>query len=139
MELQEIYSLFETQNDCTKFLESVRWRNAQKCPKCGSEKHSKVKNRYGYHCNFCNRTFTVTTNTVFHRSQVDLQKWFFAIYVTLSPSIDLSARGLADNLSIAKDTAWLMQKKIKNALITTPDFLFNIETRLNTIIWQTKK
>jgi transposase-like protein len=130
-QLKPFYSKFKSQKECILFLEMIRWQGEPKCPKCGSSKYSPVKDKFAYHCNFCNRTFTATTQTVFHKSKIDLQKWFYAIYDMLLPGSNTSARDLGEKIEVAKDTAWAIQKKIKSALINNPQFILIIDKKLN--------
>ena len=138
MDLEPIYKIFPTQSDGLTYLEKVRWNNEPVCPKCRSSKFSPVTGKQAYHCNFCNRTFTVTTNSIFHKSKIDIQKWFYAIIVMLQPSENITARDLAQKINTTKDTAWAIQKKIKNALITSPELISAIDRTLNQIIYGNK-
>lgn len=138
-ELEPYYSKFPSQLDCLSFLETIIWNNTPACPRCGSTKHSSVKGKNAYHCNFCNRTFTVTMQTIFHKSKIDLQKWFYAISIMLHPYEDLTTRDLAVKMEVAKDTAWAIQKKIKTALVSSPQLLFSLDNKLNDILCQTTR
>jgi transposase-like protein len=131
MKLRDIYKKFPTQNDCLSCLEEIRWASIPVCPTCGLTKFSPLKEKHKYHCNLCNRTFTVTAKTIFHKTKIDLQKWFYAIDVTINPALDLSARELAEQIEVTKDTAWAMQKKIKSNLTTSPQILFSIDNKIN--------
>ena len=138
IELGQIYKEFPSQSDGLIYIEMVRWNNSPICPKCGSPKYSPITNKLAYHCNFCNRTFTVTTNTLFHKSKIDIQKWFYAILIVLHPSQNITVRDLSLKLNVTKDTAWSIQKKIKNALITSPQLLSRIDKNLNQIVYVKK-
>jgi transposase-like protein len=138
-ELEPYYKKFQNQLDCISFLSSVIWNDEPTCPRCGSTKHSQVKSKSAYHCNFCNRTFTVTMQTIFHKSKIDLQKWFYAISIMLHPHENITVRELAEKMEVAKDTAWAIQKKIKSALIYSPQILFSLDNKLNEILWQTTR
>lgn len=135
MDLDDFYKEFPSQLDCLLYLELIRWNGNPACPKCGSTKHSPLKDKLAHHCNFCNRTFTPTTNTLFHKSKVDLQKWFYAILLTLQPNDKTTARALSQKLGVTKDTAWAIQSKIKNALITSPKLLHELDKNLNNRIY----
>jgi hypothetical protein len=52
----------------------------------------------------------VTVRTLFHKTKVDFQKWFFAIIKN-----DLTARQLAFEISVTKDTANFMINRIRVA------------------------
>lgn len=125
------YLKFPTNESCILYLENVRWGSIPKCPRCGFSSFSQIRNKSAYHCNYCNRTFTVTMQTVFHKSKIDLQKWFYAICATVHPTDKITARDLAEKLEIAKDTAWAIQKKIKTGLVSSPNLLLIIDKNLN--------
>lgn len=108
MKLQDIYNKYPTQNDCISLLEKLIWDNAPKCPHCGYEKYSPIKNESRYHCNVCNVSFSVTVRTIFHKTRADLQKWFYVIDQLLNTDRKLTDRGLAEEISVTKDTAWRM-------------------------------
>jgi len=134
-ELAPFYSKFPTRQTCIDYLELIRWNNIPACPKCGSTKHSHIKEKSAYHCNFCNRTFTATTKTIFHKSKIDLQKWFYAIHIMLQYDTNITSRDLALKIEVAKDTAWAIQKKLKNALIKSPQLLLKLDDNLNNLIY----
>jgi transposase-like protein len=47
---------------------------------------------------------------------MSLTKWFLCISIILSAKKGVSSRQLARHLSINKDTAWLLQKKVRQAM-----------------------
>lgn len=70
-----------------------------------------------YHCNNCNTSYSVTVSTIFHKTKIDLQQWFFAISLTLNAKKEISSRQLAKDINVTKDTAWHMQRRIRKAFI----------------------
>ena len=115
MNLIQIYKKFPTQHDCLKHLENVRWNNTPKCPYCKSENQTPVKGKPRYHCNNCNTSYSVTVGTIFHKTKADLQKWFLAITLVLNAKKGMSARQLARDIEVTKDTAWYMLMRIRRA------------------------
>jgi transposase-like protein len=115
MNLIQIYKKFPTQQDCLKHLELVRWNNIPKCPYCKSENQTPLKNTSRYHCNNCNTSYSVTVDTIFHKTKADLQKWFLAITLVLNAKKGISARQLARDIEVTKDTAWYMLMRIRRA------------------------
>ena len=86
MNLIEVIEHFPNQESCIEHLERVRWRGTPVCPHCGSlsikRKKEDGEGRVGrWNCKDCNASFKVTHGTVFHRTQIPLQKWFLAICV----------------------------------------------------------
>lgn len=116
MELKEVYNSFPTKADCIRHLETLRWTNRPVCPYCKSTRHSKLNNQSRYHCNTCNTSYSVTVGTLFENSKIDLQKWFYAIYILLNSRNKVSSRQLADKLNVTKDTAWFIEQRIRKSI-----------------------
>jgi transposase-like protein len=121
MNIVQIYSRFPAEEDCICHIEKVRWHGKPICPYCGSDRIS--ANEHRHHCNNCNTSFSVTVNTIFHHTHLPLQKWFLAISLVLNAKKGLSARQLARDLEVNKNTAWYMGMRIRNAMFEQGDLL----------------
>jgi transposase-like protein len=121
MNIITIYKRFPTHEDCLKHLEKVRWKNRPVCPYCGSIKTTPMPNEMRHHCNDCNTSFSVTVATIFHNTKLDLQKWFLAISLILNAKKGISARQLARDLEVTKDTAWYLSMRIRKAMNQVAD------------------
>ncbi len=117
MDLIEIFEKFPTQESCIVHLEAIRWNNKPICPYCYSDKQSPLKKELRYHCNNCNRSFSVTVRTIFHRTHLQMQKWFFAVSLILDAKKGISARQLARHLNVNRNTAWRISMKIRDAML----------------------
>lgn len=62
-------------------------------------------------------SYSVTVRTIFHRTKIDLQKWFYLINSTLDSAKVESSRKIGERLNITKDSAWRMSKKISNSIL----------------------
>jgi hypothetical protein len=49
----------------------------------------------------------------------------------LNPDTEITVRELAENIEVAKDTAWSIQKKIKGALVLSPQLVLALDKDLN--------
>lgn len=107
---------FPTESQCLDHLESLRWNGRPICPYCCSAHSTPLQKERRHHCNHCNTSYSVTVGTLFHRTRIALPKWFLAIALILSSHPGRSARQLAQDLQVNKDTAWRMAGKIKSAL-----------------------
>lgn len=116
MDIIEIFQVFPTQADCIAHLEQVRWQGTPRCPYCGSTNTSHGPKEKRHHCNNCNTKFSVTVGTIFHHTHLPCQKWFLAVALVLNAKKGLSARQLARDLRVNKDTAWRMGMKIRDAM-----------------------
>lgn len=62
-----------------------------------------------YRCSVCNKDFSVTTISIFHKIRIPLIKWFFVIISFLSDKKGEVSR----KLKITQKTAWKMLRKIR--------------------------
>lgn len=126
MNIIQVYKQFPTQLDCIKHLEKVRWNNEPVCPYCNSKNQTPLPKEKRYHCNNCNTSFSVTVGTIFHKTKMDLQKWFLAISLTLNAKKGISARQLARDIEVTKDTAWRILMQVRKSFAEYGDLLEGI-------------
>jgi len=126
MNIVIIYEKFSAEADCIAHLERVRWHGKPVCPYCKSDRTTPIKSEQRHHCNSCNTTFSVTVDTVFHHTHLPLQKWFLAISLVLNAKKGISARQLARDLEVNKNTAWYMGMRIRNAMFEQGELLRGI-------------
>lgn len=117
MNVEQIYKKFPKECDCIAYLEEIIWNGQPKCPYCNSLRVTPVSKEYRHHCNRCNTTFSITINTIFHGTRLDLQKWFLAICIIRYSKKKFSARELARNIQVNPNTAWYMNIKINKAIL----------------------
>ena len=126
MNIVKIYELFPTEADCIAHLERVRWHGTPICPYCKSDRITPMPSEHRHHCNGCNTTFSVTVNTIFHHTHLDLQKWFLAISLVLNAKKGISSRQLARDIGVNKDTAWYVGMRIRNSMFEQPELMRGI-------------
>ncbi len=123
MDIIKVYKLFPTQDSCIDYLEQVRWDNKPQCPYCKSHNSTPMPDERRHHCNNCNTSYSVTVGTIFHKTKIDLQRWFFAISLVLNAKKGKSVRQLARDLDVNKNTAWSMGLRIRKAMIEQRDLM----------------
>lgn len=123
MNIVAIYKKFPQESDCIAHLERVRWNGTPVCPYCKSTRTTPMPAESRHHCNGCNTTFSVTVDTIFHHTHLDLQKWFLGISLVLNAKKGISARQLARDLEVNKSTAWYMGMRIRNAMFEQPELM----------------
>lgn len=111
--LEYINKRYPTEKSALELLELAIWGNGQKCPYCGSSEYSVLKGTKRYHCNTCNTSYSVTVNTIFHRTKVDIQKWVYLLDILSSGEAIPSLRKLSEKMNVTKDTVSKMIKTIK--------------------------
>lgn len=121
MELNQVYNKYPKQQDCIYQLEILRWNGVPICPYCDSKKQTPLPRELRYHCNNCRASFSVTTKSIFHKTKVELQKWFAAIPLIIVEKI--SARQLSVILHVTKDTACFIVSRINIAIKQEPELI----------------
>lgn len=116
MNIIQIYKKFPTQEACLEYLEKIRWQDKPTCPYCQSTNSTPAPKEQRHHCNNCNTSYSVTVGTIFHKTHLDFQVWFLAISLILNAKKGISARQLARDLDINKNTAWYMAMRIRKAM-----------------------
>lgn len=114
MNIVEIFAQFPTQQACIEHLERARWNGTPRCPYCGSDRTARLQHRH--RCYACKTSFSVTVQTIFHRTHMPLQKWFLAIMLMLNAKKGLSALQLSRDLKVNKNTAWRISMQIRKAM-----------------------
>jgi len=116
MNIIDVYTKFPTEKDCIEHLEKIRWSEKVICPYCKSEKVTSLSAEMRHHCNNCKTSFSVTVATIFHHTHLPLQKWFFALNLILNGG-HISSRKLAREIEVNKNTACLILRRVKEAMV----------------------
>jgi hypothetical protein len=120
--LAEFRAAFPDETSCAEYLFNRRWPNGFVCPCCGSTGYASLKSRaYTFECLGCGHQTSITAGTAMHRSQLSLEKWFFAAHLIASQRGRVSARRLQDELKIAYQTALEVKRKLQLTKIPEQD------------------
>jgi transposase-like protein len=115
MDLTDVYMRFPTQEDSMRHMAQARWPKRLSCPYCKSTEAITRKNKLPYQCLHCNHPYSPSTNTPFHKTKIDLQKWLLGTYLILHSQKKMTIRELASRLEITRQTAIKMQMGISYA------------------------
>lgn len=116
MEILGLVKDFGTQEQCITKLEELKWKGKPLCPYCGSEKSTKRKGSFRHHCHSCNAAYSVLIGTIMESTKLPLPKWFLAMFLIINAKKGISSLQLARDLGINKNTAWYLQKRIRQAM-----------------------
>ena len=121
--LIEFTQKFATPQACLKYLEKIRWKNGEYCPKCGSTaKIYHSKDGILHTCSECRGQFRIIYKTIFGDSMIKmLPKWFAAIYIDTNYSKGISSIQLGKTIGVTQKTAWFMLQRIRNAFKNDDD------------------
>ena len=118
----DLQEMFPNEQAAIDHLAKILWQNGVVCPYCEGDNVKERKNRKNfYHCNVCNKDFTIRTGTIFHRSHIPLHKWMYAMYLILTDRHGISSLELSKKLKISQTWAWFLEQRIRYACGNMPD------------------
>lgn len=141
MNLSYISEKFNTQAKCVAHLEKVKWNGTPVCPHCKSDrvtpralikKSTRGRKRIKpvqartvplYHCNACNKDFSVLTKTIFEGSHMPLPKWFLLIALMVNAKKGVSALQISRDLDVTYKTAWFSAMRVRCAMLDQAEML----------------
>lgn len=113
---------FPTEEASRKYLEKILWNGHPVCPFCSHQKVYSFKDGKTHKCAECKKNFTVLKGTIFERSHIPLNKWFYAIYLFASHKKGLSSHQLARDIEITQSNAWKMLHRIRIVMNNNKQF-----------------
>lgn len=82
LSLLQFQSLYGTHEQCLEVIKQQRFPEPYECPKCKTQqKFYHVKGRAAYACNKCGHHLYPLAGTIFEKTKIPLQYWFYAMYL----------------------------------------------------------
>lgn len=118
---------FSDEQVCLQHLEELRWPDGNPvCPHCDHEKCYRFRDGKRFKCAGCRKQFTVKVGTIFESSNIQLSKWFAAIYLATSHKKGISSHQLAKDIEISQKSAWHMLHRIREMVkANNPDLILD--------------
>jgi transposase-like protein len=117
MNLTILHRKFNTQDKCIAYLEKLRWGKQVYCVLCGAENVTDREGTIKWHCNSCNRDFSVLKDTIFEDSRLPLPKFFQIIVLMIQAKQGISASQISRNIGSSYKTAWYGAHRVRCAMI----------------------
>lgn len=117
MNLSQLHKQFGTQQKCISYLEKIRWNGTPVCVYCDSTHVTKRNNSFRWHCNGCNKDFSVLVNTIFEGTRLELPKFFEIMFLMINAKMGISASEISRAVGVKYQTAWFACHKIRCAMI----------------------
>jgi transposase-like protein/predicted RNA-binding Zn-ribbon protein involved in translation (DUF1610 family) len=112
--IQDFFRQFPDDDTCLDYLMVQRHGDVLECPKCSKEgKFHRIRRHPAYECAWCGFEIFPMVGTLFHRSHVSLQKWFYAMYLFCTTRHGVPAKELQRQLGISYPSALRMAHKIR--------------------------
>ncbi|MGH2934480.1 MAG: IS1595 family transposase [Gaiellaceae bacterium] len=113
----EFLARFPDNAACLDYLRDKFFPEGTECPKCGKpSKFHRIKGRSAYSCQHCGHHVYPTAGTIFHKTTVNLQLWFYAIFLMASTRCGISAKQLEREIGVSNKTALRMFHQIRSLL-----------------------
>ena len=113
-------ALFQTEDDCIRYLVARRWPEFVICPRCGNPKVYALASGHHWQCEQCSSDgyrFSHLTGTIFENTNKPLKDWYRVIHLMLVSKKGMSALQICRYMGFGSyKTAWLMCHKVRIAL-----------------------
>ena len=123
--LAEFQAFFHTEDICVDYLYAQKWPNGFHCPRCSHTKAIPLLTRRLplYKCVNCLYQASPIVDTIIEDSRTDLRKWFTAMHLVSASSSGINARKLSLIIKVTYKTAWLILRKIRQAITQADDLI----------------
>lgn len=113
--IDNLHEQFPDDNACLDYIFQQRFGGMVACPKCGvtESRYYRVRSKKVYECKDCGNQISPLANTIFHKSETPLKKWFYAMYMFSVSRNGVSGKELERTLGVTYKTAWRMCKQIR--------------------------
>jgi len=119
--LCEVLKKFGSDESCRDYLEALRWPNKISCPRCDSEKISRVYERKVFDCDSCRYQFSVLAGTIFQDTKLPLPTWFATVYLMCESKKGISANQVNRMMGGSYKTAWYLCHRIRAAMTSASE------------------
>jgi len=111
--IMEFNSRFGNNQACLVWLFGQRFGKPE-CPKCGkvNKYHRQGKSSH-FVCECGAHQLSPKKDTIFEKSDTDLYKWFYALYLFSSSKNGVSAKELQRQLKVTYKCAWRIASQIR--------------------------
>lgn len=111
--IQDFVKEYPDENACLDAIFNNRYSKDFKCPDCGRKgKFHRLASRKRYDCQ-CGYSVHPLSGTIFHKSDTDLFKWFYAIFLFACSRNGVAALEIQREIKVTYKTTWRMAKQIR--------------------------
>ena len=114
--LCEVLREFGNDESCRSYLEALRWPHKVTCPRCDSDKMSRVRERKVFDCDSCRYQFSVIVGTIFQDTKLPLPTWFAVTYLMCESRKGMSANQIKRMIGGSYKTSWYLCHRIRAAM-----------------------
>lgn len=107
---------FKTDEDCLKYIASLKWEQGYKCRRCGNEKYIKGSRLHNRRCVKCKHDESPTAGTMFDKVKFSLLVAFHIVFKIATKKKGMSTLELSKEFELRQKTCWGFKWKIQKAM-----------------------
>lgn len=118
---------YPNEDACLHEIFLSRYGSLKACSSCKKTTNFyRIASKKVYSCQYCGHQISPLAGTIFHKSDTDLKKWFYAIYLFSVSKNGVSAKELERHLGVTYKTAWRIGKQIRELFSQNKEALSNL-------------
>jgi transposase-like protein len=122
--LLDFHKQFPDNNACLVHLFETH-HGHKACPKCGKVgNYHRQKNTSHFVCSCGGHQISPKAGTIFEKSDTDLVKWYFAIFLMSQARNGVAAKEIERHVGVTYKTAWRMAHQIRKLMKENASLLF---------------
>ena len=111
--------VFKTDEDCLKYLSSVKWEDGYNCKRCQNSKYCQGKKKFNRRCTKCRYEESPTSGTMFDKVKFSLLKAFHIVFKISTKKKGMSSLELSNEFELRQKTCWEFKWKIQQAMASS--------------------
>lgn len=119
LSLNQFLTRYGEEQQCESALESARWPEGFRCPKCDSERHCSYRRGRRvkvFQCSDCRTQTTLTEGTIFHSSKLPLTIWFQTMFFLTQNKNNVAILELRRLIGVSYRAAWRLKHKLMQTM-----------------------
>ena len=116
----EFFKDFPDEKACLDHLFSLKYPNGFTCKRCYTHQYDRLKGPPKrariVQCRNCKKQESLTSNTIFERTKVPLQSWFYVMFSMSQSKKGKSANQISKEIHKDETTVLLMMSKIRKSM-----------------------
>ena len=134
--VMEFLQLFPDEKAAEMWFEGTIWGvPGRSCGHCGAIDTVPTKSGkpMKFRCRTCGKYFNIRTGTFLQGTHIPLEKWAYAIFLTVTNLKGISSMKIHRELGVTQKTAWYVMHRIRTAMNIFPkeQFLFSGEVEVD--------